>query len=123
MPYKERPVGKIFWSIGEVADQLQVGTSVLRHWEKEFGMLRPRRDGKGDRLFTEADIRKVRMIHYLLKHRRFTIEGAREQLRLDPEGTERMAELRERLLRVRDLLVRVGDGLGAPGSTPAAGTP
>ena len=114
MPYKERPVEKLYWTIGEVAEQLELNPSVLRYWEKEFGLLRPRRDSKGDRLFTQADIRKVRMIQYLLKHRGFTIQGAREQLRTDPESAERLAELRERLVRVRALLRSVGERIGTP---------
>jgi DNA-binding transcriptional MerR regulator len=65
-------------------------------------------------LFTEADIRKVRMIHYLLKHRGFTIQGAREQLRTDPESAERLTDLRDRLVRVRELLVLVGQRLEHP---------
>ena len=88
MPLKQKSVEKLYWSIGEVAGQLQVNTSVLRYWEKEFGVLRPRRDSKGDRSYTRDDIRKLQMIRYLLKDRGFTIQGAREHLRSDPESPE-----------------------------------
>lgn len=111
MPYKQKPVEKLYWTIGEVAGELQVNSSVLRYWEKEFGVLRPRRDSKGDRSYTRDDIRKLQMIRYLLKDRGFTIQGAREHLRSDPESTEQLAELRERLERVRSLLAGVRDQL------------
>ena len=112
MPYKERPVEKLYFSIGEVAEQLGVNTSVIRYWEKEFGVLRPRRDSKGDRSYTQQDIRKVRMIQYLLKDRGFTINGAREHLKGGTERSEDQTELRDRLVRVRGLLTRLGEQLG-----------
>ena len=114
MPYKERPIEKLYFSIGEVADELGVNTSQIRYWEKEFGMLRPRRDSKGDRKFTQDDIRKLRLVHYLLKQRGFTIQGAREHLRNDPDKVETMGELGDRLRRMRDLLVQLRSTLDGP---------
>lgn len=107
MPYKERPIEKLYFSIGEVAQELGVNTSQIRYWEKEFGILKPKRDGKGDRRFTQDDIRKLRLVHYLLKQRGFTIQGAREHLRSDPDKAATLDELGNRLRRVRDLLVEL----------------
>ena len=113
MPLKEKTIERMYWSIGEVADELGVNTSVLRYWEKEFGTLRPKRTNKGDRLYTKDDIATIRGIQHLLKERGFTIEGAKGQLR-KPEPEEEtpapmvpVAEVRTKLLRVRERLMEL----------------
>src|SRR6185369_4690735 len=88
MPLKEKTIERIYWTIGEVAEQLAVNTSLLRYWEKEFGTLRPKRTGKGDRLYTRDDIAKIRDIQVLLKERGFTIQGAKDQLRVAKKSEE-----------------------------------
>lgn len=105
MPLKEKTIERVYWTIGEVAEQLGVNASVLRYWEKEFGMLRPKRTGKGDRLYTRDDIAKVREIHRLLKDEGFTIQGARDRLRQRPRDPDAQAEVVSRLVRVRERLV------------------
>ncbi len=101
MPLKEKTIERIYWTIGEVAEQLEVNTSLLRYWEKEFGMLRPKRTGKGDRLYTKDDIAKVREIQVLLKDKGFTIQGAKDQLRNSRGQVDNTQELVELLQRVR----------------------
>jgi DNA-binding transcriptional MerR regulator len=105
MPLKEKTIGKLYWTIGEVAEQLDVNTSMLRYWEKEFGMLRPKRTNKGDRLYTQDDIRIVRTIHELLKDRGFTIQGAKDHLRGAVKQVDATTDVRERLLRIRTELL------------------
>lgn len=106
MPYKERTVEKLYHSIGEVAERLGVNTSLIRYWEKEFGTLRPRRNGKGDRLYTMKDIAQLERIHHLVKQKGFTLNGAKEALRGDaPPPPDRMDELRVRLMAVREALI------------------
>jgi len=105
MPLKEKTIGKLYWTIGEVAEQLDVNTSMLRYWEKEFGMLRPTRTNKGDRLYTQDDIRIVRTIHELLKDRGFTIQGAKDHLRGAVKQVDATTDVRERLLRIRTELL------------------
>lgn len=113
MPLKEKTIERMYWSIGEVADELGVNTSVLRYWEKEFGALRPKRTTKGDRLYTKDDIAKIRDIQHLLKERGFTIQGAKGQLRKPETRAETptpavpMAEVRAKLLRVRERLMEL----------------
>lgn len=117
MPLKEKTIERIYWTIGEVAEQLGVNTSLLRYWEKEFGALRPKRTGKGDRLYTKDDIAKIREIQTLLKERGFTIVGAKEQLRAAKKVEEQrpavpeasVREAIERLQRVRDELLLMRD--------------
>lgn len=116
MPLKEKTIERIYWTIGEVAEQLGVNTSLLRYWEKEFGTLRPKRTSKGDRLYTKEDIAKVRDIQHLLKERGFTIQGAKSQIRTKSPGTERLHEIAERLRAVRSALIALRD---APEGTTA----
>jgi DNA-binding transcriptional MerR regulator len=101
MPLKEKTIERIYWTIGEVAEQLEVNTSLLRYWEKEFGSLRPKRTSKGDRLYTKDDIAKVREIQMLLKDKGFTIQGAKDQLRSSRGQADNTHELADRLQRVR----------------------
>jgi DNA-binding transcriptional MerR regulator len=123
MPLKEKTIERIYWTIGEVAEQLGVNTSLLRYWEKEFGVLRPKRTGKGDRLYTKDDIAKIREIQVLLKERGFTIVGAKEQLRAAKKTEEQqqaalgdaaVREVIERLERVRAELIGLRDAIDRP---------
>ena len=113
MPWKERPVEKLYFSIGEVAEELGVANSSIRYWEKEFGMSAARRTGKGDRQYTRKEIEQFRRIQHLVKEKGFTLSGAKVQLR-KPEEVEEPAtdneQLRERLLRIRRALVELGRG-------------
>lgn len=109
MPLKEKTIERIYWTIGETAEQLGVNTSLLRYWEKEFGVLRPKRTGKGDRLYTKEDIAKVREIQVLLRDKGFTIQGAKEQLRAGRKQTDVQAEVVERLQAVRAALIALRD--------------
>ncbi len=113
MPYKEKTVERLYWPIGEVAEQMGVNTSLIRYWEKEFGMIRPKRTGRGDRLYTTKDIDLLKRIKHLVKEQGFTLQGAREQLRRDPSEAVATAtpqdDLRQRLLEIRDGLLRLRD--------------
>ena len=113
MPYKEKIVERLYWPIGEVAEQMGVNTSLIRYWEKEFGMLRPKRTNKGDRLYTQDDIRIVRTIHELLKDRGFTIQGAKDHLRGAVKQVDATTDVRERLLRIRTELLALRTQLDA----------
>jgi len=112
MPYKEKTVEKLYWSIGEVATDLAVNTSLIRYWEKEFGMIRPKRTGRGDRLYTRKDIDLLKRIQHLVKEQGFTLQGAKDQLRKGgepelPVAKEEQTELRQRLLGVRERLLEL----------------
>lgn len=117
MPLKEKTIGRLYWTIGEVAEQLGVNTSMLRYWEKEFGTLRPKRTNKGDRLYTQDDIELVREIHTLLKDRGFTIQGAKEHLRGSKNKAEATNEVRDRLLRIRTELIQLREMLDTATAT------
>ena len=92
---------KLFYSMGEVAEMFDVNTSLIRHWESQFSILRPKRNKKGNRLFSPEDVENLKMIYHLVKERGMTLEGAKKALRKAPSesGVDRDAELMERLQR------------------------
>lgn len=106
---------KLFYSTGEVAEMFDVNTSLIRHWESQFSILRPKRNKKGNRLFSPEDVENLKMIYHLVKERGMTLEGAKKALRKAPSesGVDRDAELMERLQRIRALLVEVREDLKA----------
>ncbi|MCG8576336.1 MAG: MerR family transcriptional regulator [Flavobacteriales bacterium] len=81
MPYKEKNIDKLYYSIGEVAEMFDVRTSLIRFWEKEFTVLKPKKNKKGNRLFTPKDIENIKRIYQLVKEDGFTLEGAKQQLK------------------------------------------
>ncbi len=106
---------KLFYTMGEVAEMFDVNQSLLRYWESQFKILRPKRNKKGNRLFTQEDIRNLKLIYHLVKERGMTLEGAKKALRgAQTDGGSDMnrdAELMERLQRIRSLLEEVREDL------------
>lgn len=95
---------KIYYSIGEVARTFQVNTSLIRFWEKEFDVLKPRKNKKGNRLFTERDMRYLHMIYNLVKEKGYTLQGAKEALKSDFDTIEKNVVLLETLQKAHDFL-------------------
>ncbi len=106
---------KIFYTMGEVAEMFDVNTSLIRHWESQFSILRPKRNKKGNRLFSPQDVEHLKMIYHLVKECGMTLEGAKKALRKGNAVTAvgRDTELMERLQRIRSLLVEVREELKA----------
>ena len=104
---------KLFYSMGEVAEMFDVNASLIRHWESQFSVIRPKRNKKGNRLFSPQDVENLKLIYHLVKERGMTLEGAKKALRKVPSesGVDRDAELMERLQRIRALLVEVREDL------------
>ncbi|MDE6623971.1 MAG: MerR family transcriptional regulator [Alistipes sp.] len=106
---------KLFYSMGEVAEMFDVNQSLLRHWEAQFSVLRPKRNKKGNRLFSPQDVEHLKLIYHLVKERGMTLDGARKALRQRrTDEVSRDAELAERLQRIRALLVEVREDLKEP---------
>ena len=101
---------KLYYSIGEVAAMLNVAPSVLRFWETEFGCIRPVKNRRGSRNYTEHDIELLRRIHYLTRDCGYTLEGAREQMRQRPIVDPKM-EVIKNLQEVRSFLVELKETL------------
>lgn len=104
MPYKEKPVEKLYYTIGEVAEQFNVATSLIRFWEKEFNIIKPQKNKKGNRLFTQTDIDNFHLIYHLVKERKLTLEGAKKKLRDNKENTIENFEIIKRLKNIKQML-------------------
>ena len=104
MPYKEKEIEKMYWSIGEVAEMYDVSTSLLRFWEKEFDILQPKKNRKGDRFFTQKDMENLKIIYHLVKERGFTLKGAKQQLKENKEQTVEKVRIIESLEKVKGFL-------------------
>lgn len=111
MPYKEKQIEKLYYSIGEVAEMLNVNTSLLRYWEKEFDILKPKKNAKGDRFFTKNDIEKIKLIYHLVREKGYTLDGAKTRLKGNTAQEEQKYKLIEKLKKVRNFLVDLKDEL------------
>ncbi len=107
MPYRDKDIEKQYFSISEVAELFDVNTSLIRFWEKEFDAIKPRKNKKGNRLFTRKDIETFRTIHHLVKKKGFTLDGARKHLKTHAKEAEVNAEVSERLENIRATLVEL----------------
>jgi DNA-binding transcriptional MerR regulator len=107
----EDDIEKRYYSIREVASLLGISASVLRFWEKEFPDLKPRKSRGGHRFYTPEDVETLRNIYYLVKVKKFTLQGAREKLRLNPQDVSHSARTRDALLRIRELVVQLREAL------------
>lgn len=81
MPYKEKEIEKLYYTIGEVANIFGVNTSHIRFWSNEFDVIRPATNKKGNRLYTKDDIENFRKIYHLVKEKGFTLRGAKTELK------------------------------------------
>ena len=104
MPYKEKEIEKKYFTIGEVADELGVATSLIRFWEGEFDIIKPKKNRKGNRQFTKEDIKNVKLIYYLVKEKGFTLQGARDFIKNDVDAATNKVELIESLKKVKNFL-------------------
>lgn len=86
---------KQYYGIGEVASMFKVNTSLIRYWETEFDILKPRKNGKGDRFFRPDDIKNLQIIHHLLRQKKYTIEGAKDHLKNNKKSKEKFELIKE----------------------------
>lgn len=112
MPYRKPKIEKVFYSIGEVADMFQVNTSLIRFWENEFDILKPKKNKKGNRLFTPEDIENIKIIYHLVRERGLTLKGAKQKLKDNKEDTINKYELVDRLKDIRQMLLDMRDHMG-----------
>ena len=98
---------KLFYSIGEVATRYDVNTSLIRFWEKEFDIIKPQKNKKGNRLFTKEDLNNFDLIFHLVKERGFTLQGAKQKLKHKPEDTLGNLEMVRKLQKVKSFLVEL----------------
>lgn len=98
---------KRYYKIGEVAKAFNVNASLIRFWEGEFDIIKPKKNAKGNRLFTQQDIENFKLIYNLVKERGFTLEGAKQKLKQDPEKVVNNQEIISRLEAVKAELIKI----------------
>ena len=102
MPYKEKEIEKLYFTIGEVAKMFEVNTSHIRFWSKEFEVIKPATNKKGNRLYTQSDIDNFRKIYHLVKEKGFTLKGAKVELKSDKHKHPKLFETNVDLLHHSD---------------------
>lgn len=112
IPDDETLAQKQYYSITEVAEWFNMKASLLRFWENEFDILKPRKNKKGDRLFRPEDIKNLRLIYYLLRQQKYSVEGARQFLKDNRKKAEMQVQLVESLTKFRSFLLELRANLG-----------
>lgn len=107
MPYKEKVIEKKYFSIGEVAEMLKVATSLIRFWENEFDIIKPKKNRKGNRQFTRNDIDNVKLIFHLVKEKGYTLQGAKDLLKNGNDSLKEKVEIIDSLKKVKNFLLEI----------------
>lgn len=111
MPYKENKIEKVYYSIGELAEMFKVNTSLIRFWEKEFDIIKPHKNKKGNRLFTKEDIDNFHIIYHLVKERGLTLKGAKMKLKENREDTINNFQVIKSLNDIKEILLEIRESL------------
>jgi DNA-binding transcriptional MerR regulator len=119
LPYKETDTIKLYYTIGEVSEMFQVNTSLVRFWEKEFDILKPKKNKKGNRLFTPEDLDNFKIIHNLVKEQGLTLEGAKKYLKENKKTVKhelkaeksQFSEIENKLRNIRSVLIKIKEEL------------
>ncbi len=110
IPEDEVLFSKLYYSIGDVAGMFKVNASLIRLWENEFEVLKPRKNRKGDRLFRPEDVKNLKLIYHLLRERKFSMQGAKDFIKKSKKVDEKF-EMIENLKRLKGFLHELKAGL------------
>jgi DNA-binding transcriptional MerR regulator len=102
---------KRYFKIGEVAKAFDVNASLIRFWENEFDIIKPKKNAKGNRLFTQEDIKNLQLIFHLVKEKGFTLEGAKNKLKENPEKTTSNHDIIVKLDAIKNELIHIKNQL------------
>ena len=102
---------KIYYSIGEVASMLSVNTSLVRFWEKEFDILKPKKNKKGNRQFTKHDVKNCFLIYHLVKKRGYTLNGAKEVLKNNISEIKDQKTIVDKMIKIKSFLLNLKEQL------------
>jgi len=111
MPYKEREISKMYYTIGEVSKLFDVNPSLLRFYEKEFDILQPKKNKKGTRYFTAEDIENLKIILHLTRDKGYTLNGAKEYLKNNIAESKDSQRVIDSLENLKKFLIEVRDQL------------
>lgn len=102
---------KRYFSIGELAKAFDVNASLIRFWDKEFEILKPKKNAKGNRMFTQEDVKNLQLIYHLVKERGFTLEGAKTHLKEGQKKSLDKYEIINKLEGIKAQLLKIKDEL------------
>ena len=102
---------RLYYSIGAIAEMFKVNTSLIRFWENEFEILQPKKNKKGNRLFTPEDLKNLKIIFHLVKERGYTLEGAKKKLAGNKYDIEIQMQLKDTLTRMKGFLTELKESL------------
>jgi DNA-binding transcriptional MerR regulator len=105
------PPDKRYYSMGEIAKAFDVNQSLIRFWDKEFDILKPKKNAKGNRMFTPEDVKNLQLIYHLVKERGFTLEGAKVHLKEGQQKTLDKFEIIRKLEAVKAQLLSIKNEL------------
>ena len=105
------PTDKRYYSIGELATAFNVNASLIRFWDKEFDILKPKKNAKGNRMFTPEDVKNLQLIFHLVKERGFTLEGAKTHLKEGQKKTLDKFEIISKLESIKAQLTSIKNQL------------
>jgi len=111
MPYKERDINKMYYTMGEVTEMFGVNASQIRFYEKEFDVLKPKKNKKGNRLFTPEDIENLKIIFHLVDEKGFTLKGAKEHMKNNGSETKDNQKIIDSLERLKGFLLKINKEL------------
>lgn len=109
METEEKNRNRVYYTIGEVAELLQVNESHLRFWEKKFDIIAPQKSAKGNRLYSTEDIENIRLIHYLTKEKGLTLKGAQKKLKENKADVIKIHKIVDRLQNIKSELAAIRD--------------
>ncbi|BEH00450.1 MerR family transcriptional regulator [Bacteroides sedimenti] len=113
MAYNSNKDLKLYYSIGEVAAMFDVNESLLRYWEKEFPIIKPRKNARGTRQYRKEDLENIKLIYHLVKEKGMTLPGARQKLKDNKEKTVNTFEVVSRLNQIKEELLNIRKELDA----------
>jgi DNA-binding transcriptional MerR regulator len=111
MPYKEREIEKLYYTMGEVSQLFDVNASQIRYYEREFEILQPKKNKKGNRLFSPEDVENLKIIFSLVKDKGFTLQGAKDYLRSNKGEVKENQKVIDSLERLKQFLLEVKEKL------------
>ncbi len=119
MPYKETEITKLYYTIGEVSEMFDVNTSLIRFWESEFDVLNPKKNNKGNRLFTPEDIANLQLIYNLVREQGLTLDGAKKYLKENKKTVKhelkadkaQFSEIEKKLKGIKNSLIQLKEQL------------
>ena len=111
MSIPKKETKKLFYQIGEVAKELDVNVSLIRFWEKEFDIIKPKKNKKGNRLFTQKDFDNLKIIYFLVKERGYTLDGAKRKIKENKTEKNDNLSIIRHLKEIRKFLVELKEQL------------